>query len=101
MRSRTSRRTSSPLAASRMAEVANAIISVTPKSSATSVAECTNDTRVLIPVREIRSPSPISSASRMSVLCECAGTGAAPWWASTTSRWTVLEPTSRTPRRTP
>ena len=39
------------------------------------------------------------SASRSSDLCECCGVGCAPRWASTTSRWTVFEPTSSTPSR--
>src|SRR5215470_1430068 len=39
------------------------------------------------------------SPRRSSALCENAGTGRAPWCASTTRRWTVLDPTSRTPSR--
>ena len=52
---------------------------------------------VSTPSRPIRPSSSRSSASRSSALCECAGSGRAPGCASTTSRWTVFEPTSRTP----
>ena len=46
------------------------------------------------------SPASVTcSESRSSILCEVAGRGWAPRWASTTSRCTVLEPTSMTPRR--
>src|SRR6185312_5060177 len=45
-------------------------------------------------------PSRTSSARRSSVLCECCGSGCAPRCASMTSRWTVFDPTSRTPSRT-
>ena len=40
-----------------------------------------------------------SSARRSSVLCERTGSGWPPWCASTTSRCTVLDPTSSTPSR--
>src|SRR5262249_30448004 len=39
------------------------------------------------------------SPRRGPALCWNPGTGRARWYASTTSRWTVLEPTSRTPSR--
>ena len=51
------------------------------------------------PASLIAPRSSSSSASRRSALCEYAGSGRAPGWASTTSRWTVLEPTSSTPSR--
>ena len=41
------------------------------------------------------------SERRSSVLCEKAGSGCAPGCASTTRRWTVLDPMSMTPRRMP
>ena len=76
------------------------MVSVTPRSSATSWAEETNETRASTPDAPIRSPSTMCSARRSSILCEWAGNGAAPLCASTTSRCKVLDPTSSTPRRT-
>ena len=42
----------------------------------------------------------IVAAPVVGVLTLAAGNGAAPKYASTTSKWTVLDPTSNTPRRT-
>ena len=89
--------TSSALVASRTAEVANGSTSSTPLSSAACSASATTATSRSTPSGPIAPPSSRSSASRSSALCECAGSGRAPGCASTTSRWTVFEPTSRTP----
>ena len=74
-----------------------AAASSTPLSSATCSASLTVATSRSTPSRPIAPSSSRSSASRSSALCEYAGSGRAPGWASTTSRWTVFEPTSRTP----
>src|SRR5690606_26143452 len=63
-------------------------------------ASWTTETSRSTPAEPI-APSPSRSwARRSSALCECAGSGQAPGCASTTSRCTVFEPTSRTPSLT-
>ena len=96
---RTRARTSSEFVASRTAEVANPSISSHPLSSAISVAEAQKSVRALMPFFVTAPSSSRCSASRSGCLCEDAGRGAAPPCASTTSRWPVLEPMSRTPKR--
>ncbi len=90
-------RTSSAFGASRTALVAKGRTSSHPLSSAACTASVITETRRSTPSGVTAPPSSSSSASRISTLCECAGCGRAPGCASTTSRWTVFEPTSRTP----
>ena len=89
-----------PLRASRMAEVAKA-------SSSSQRCSLGLPARASAPPRAAPSPPPSTagrraatcSASRSTDRSSCMGVGCAPRWASTTSRWTVLEPTSSTPSR--
>ena len=81
--------------------MANASTDSQPLSSASSAASLMNATSPSAPDWSILPSLSRCSASRSSVLCEYAGSGAAPRCASTTSRWTVLDPTSSTPSRIP
>ena len=94
-------RISSPLSASRTADVANAISSCAPLSSARRSASMTKSRSCTAQSWVSRLAASRWSPRRSSALCENAGSGRAPWCASTTSRCTVLEPTSRTPKRIP
>ena len=97
VRSRTRARTSSPLRASRTAEVAKPASSPQPLSSATSTEEATNRVSASTPASLTAPVASRCSASRSGSLWEYAGIGAAPPLASTTSRCPVFEPMSRTP----
>ena len=99
VRSWTSLSTALPLGASRIALVANDMISVTPESSAICRDSWMKPTSAAVAASSIVPSLSRCSASRSSSLCETAGTGAAPWWASITSRWAVFEPISSTPSR--
>ena len=91
--------TSALLAASRTADVANARISSQPSSLACRRAPIAAPTRASAP-SSARSPRlSMCSARRSTLLRESCGVGCAPGCASTTSRWTVFEPTSNTPSR--
>ncbi|CAM5663584.1 hypothetical protein SALBM311S_07727 [Streptomyces alboniger] len=90
-------RTSSALVASRTAEVANGSRSSTPLSSAAWSASRTTPTSLSTPSGSMAPSVSRSWARRSSTLCEWAGRGHAPGCASTTSRCTVFDPTSRTP----
>ena len=92
-------RTSSELTASRTAEVAKPSISSQPLSSAIRVAAAQKSVRASTPFWVTAPSGSRCSARRSACLWEDAGSGAAPPCASTTSRWPVLEPMSRTPRR--
>ena len=72
-------RTCSPFTASRTAEVANAMISSTPLSSAMRSASSTSPRRLASPGPDSELPSSRWAASLSSVLCEKAGMGRAPW----------------------
>ena len=99
VRSWTCSRTSSLLPASRTAEVAKPRMSSQPLSSATRSASAVKAVSASIPVWETSPASSRCSASRSGCLNLYAGSGAAPPWASTTSRCPVLEPMSSTPTR--
>ena len=91
---------SSEFVASRTADVANAIICSQPDVRAMWVNSSTESISDRAP-RSVSLPfSSICSASRSTDLVELIGVGWPPRWASTTSRWTVLLPTSSTPKRT-
>ena len=99
VRSRTWSSTASELTASRTAEVANA-------EHLLAALVLGDDQRLggevvsaSMPRSRTAPSSSRCSASRSGCLWENAGSGAAPPCASTTSRWPVLEPMSRTPRR--
>ena len=62
-------------------------------------ASCTALSRAFSPSRDSRSSAPTCSARRSDQRSSCIGVGWAPRWASTTSRWTVFDPTSSTPSR--
>ena len=70
-------------------------------TSAVCIAEAQKSVRALTPFLVTAPSSSRCSARRSGCLCEEAGSGAAPPCASTTSRWPVLDPMSRTPRRIP
>ncbi len=70
-----------------------------PASAAWAAARATASTSAAAPSPVSRPAASIRSASRSSVFSDVIGVGRAPRWASTTSRWTVLEPTSSTPSR--
>jgi hypothetical protein len=72
-------RTCSPFTASRTAEVANAIRSSTPLSSAICSASSTMPRRLRSPGPDSELPFSRDSASLSSTLCENAGVGRAPW----------------------
>ena len=74
------------LVASRTAEVANAISSSAPSSSAASFAWPHAFTSASAPAMVSSPASPSCSARRSRSFCECAGHGWAPRWASTTRR---------------
>ena len=99
VRSWTCSRTSSLLPASRTAEVAKPRMSSHPLSSAMRSASAVKAVSASIPVCETSPASSRCSASRSGCLNLYAGSGAAPPWASTTSRCPVLEPMSSTPTR--
>jgi hypothetical protein len=99
VRSRTWASTASELTASRTAEVANDNIASQPFSSATTSASAVNEVSASTPVGLTAPASSRCSASRSGCLKEYAGSGAAPSWASTTSRCPVFEPMSSTPSR--
>jgi len=80
-------------------EVAKASTSTQPAAVACAAARPTASTSASAPSSVSRPEASIRSASRSSVFSDVIGAGRAPRWASTTSRWTVLEPTSRTPSR--
>ena len=72
------RSTSSPLVASRIAEVAKPTKSSTPLSSAIRSASSTKASSCSSPLADSRPPFSRWSASRISALCEKAGSGRAP-----------------------
>ena len=98
---RTRDSTSSEFSASRTAEVAKAISSSQPELSAilanSSMVEMSFSAPRLVILPELS----MDSANRSVAFVELIGVGCPPRWASTTSRWTVLLPTSSTPNRTP
>ena len=71
-------RTCSPFTASRTAEVANAMMSSTPLSSAMRSASSTTPRRLLSPGLDSEFPFSMWAASLSSALCEKAGMGRAP-----------------------
>ncbi len=87
------------LLASRSAEVTNGNTREQPVVSANSLHSATMAISASAPSAERVSSGVMCSASRITRLCEAAGTGGPPTRASTTSRWTVLDPTSSTPSR--
>ena len=93
------RSTSSRLAASRIAEVANGISSATCCARAPSRAVRTAATNRAITSDSIVPSGPSASASRVGVLCRYTGSGGEPGYASTTRRFAELEPMSSTPSR--
>ena len=99
VRSRIRSSTSSPLAASRIADVTRAMSSSQPCFSAWWQASWTARSSAFSPAFDSRPSSPICSARRSSQRSSCVGVGCAPRWASTTIRWTVFDPTSSTPSR--
>src|SRR6478752_7069738 len=92
-------RTAAPLVASRIAEVQKARRSSALCRAANSQASSTNSVSSCWP-SSLMLPSGSRYWTRDSGrLWDANGTGCAPAWASTRSRWTVLDPMSRTPRR--
>src|SRR5262249_44526300 len=85
--------------ASRTADVAKASISSHSRSLASLRALITAPTRASAPSSLSTPLLSRCSASRSSLLCDSCGVGCAPRCASTTSRCTVFDPTSRTPSR--
>jgi hypothetical protein len=92
--------TSSEFVASRTAEVANAITSAQPELAAILENSSMVSISLSAPLRVNLPDESMASASRREALVELIGVGWPPRRASTTNRWTVLLPTSRTPSRT-
>ncbi|CNI32268.1 Uncharacterised protein [Mycobacterium tuberculosis] len=97
---RTRASTSSEFSASRTAEVANAINSSQPELIAIFANSSIVEMSFSAPRLVILPSLSVASASRRVAFVELIGVGWPPRWASTTSRWTVLLPTSSTPNRT-
>ncbi|CFS14456.1 Uncharacterised protein [Mycobacterium tuberculosis] len=97
---RTRDRTSSEFSASRTADVAKAISSAQPELMAILANSSMVEISLSAPRLVILPELSVASASRSVAFVELIGVGWPPRWASTTSRWTVLLPTSSTPNRT-
>jgi hypothetical protein len=97
---RTRDSTSSEFSASRTADVAKAISSSQPELSAILANSSMVEINFSAPRLVILPELSMDSESRSVAFVELIGVGCPPRWASTTSRWTVLLPTSSTPNRT-
>lgn len=91
--------TSAPFVASRMALVAVASSSETPSVSATARARATAERIASIPSCEMDPSGSRYRMTRTVLFSLVDASGRPPGCASATSRWTVFEPMSRTPRR--